>query len=247
MSPHRHHGFTLIELLVVISIVALLMALLLPALTKARESARTIQCGSQLRQIGIGLAVYQNDNKGYIYPITGTSGIFSSSPQTMWGVVDAIMRGGRAGVPWNTVASPVWACPSPDFKPAQRQALLNGGNPNAWDLSYFPNRYRFWEDSTGTPDGNWEDPAPRIDVIPQPSRGAYMVESIDNGFFMIWINWVLGQAFMGHNGGGNALWLDSHVETAGPDHDLYSFVASEKELQRQTWHAPGPWGDHASN
>ena len=54
-------GFTLIELLVVISIMALLIGLLLPALARARESARMSQCASNIRQIGIGLGLYFND------------------------------------------------------------------------------------------------------------------------------------------------------------------------------------------
>ncbi|MAX27154.1 MAG: hypothetical protein CMJ19_21875 [Phycisphaeraceae bacterium] len=58
------HGFTLIELLVVISIISILISILLPALSKARTAARRSTCMSQLHQVGIGLAMYQADNKG---------------------------------------------------------------------------------------------------------------------------------------------------------------------------------------
>jgi prepilin-type N-terminal cleavage/methylation domain-containing protein/prepilin-type processing-associated H-X9-DG protein len=55
-------AFTLIELLVVIAIVSLLMALLLPALAGAKRRARTVTCQSNLRQIGIGILMYEQDN-----------------------------------------------------------------------------------------------------------------------------------------------------------------------------------------
>ena len=75
-KPRRRQGrpspvspaaaFTLIELLVVISIIALLIALLLPAIKRARDVARTIACGSNIRQVGLALRSYAADHEDYL-------------------------------------------------------------------------------------------------------------------------------------------------------------------------------------
>ncbi len=62
----RARGFTLIELLAVIAIIAIMAALLIPALSKAKEQARTTLCWSNMRQVGLGFLMYADDNRDYL-------------------------------------------------------------------------------------------------------------------------------------------------------------------------------------
>ena len=90
-SHGRFSGFTLVELLVVIGIIALLISVLLPALSKARKAANTIACASNLRQIVQAMMVYASQNNNYIPGGPNTSGafLFDPTPQNGAPVFDA--------------------------------------------------------------------------------------------------------------------------------------------------------------
>lgn len=81
---NKSDGFTLIELLVVVAVIAVLIGVLLPALGKARISARKVQCASSQRQIAIGWSMYSQDWKGIVVP--GQSGRFSETPRNIFDV-----------------------------------------------------------------------------------------------------------------------------------------------------------------
>ena len=91
-SPNSRNvvrAFTLVELLVVIGIIGILIALLLPALARAREQGKAVKCASQLRQLGQAIQSYANFNRGWIpswsgWHVAGGSGAAPDSPGDGW-------------------------------------------------------------------------------------------------------------------------------------------------------------------
>jgi prepilin-type N-terminal cleavage/methylation domain-containing protein/prepilin-type processing-associated H-X9-DG protein len=137
-EPGTRWGFTLTELLVVVAVIAALAALLLPALSRSRESARSLRCLSQLRQLGLAVRFYAEDN-GDEFPRSQHSAF--AHGQLTWGRVLAPQLGCPAAA-WTNLLTSVYHCPS-DRRPATWSYGLNvyfelgpeddyEGKPQAW-------------------------------------------------------------------------------------------------------------------
>ena len=110
----RNHGFTLIELLVVIAIISILAGMLLPALARAKEQGKRARCLNNLRQIGIGMTLYANDNKDVLLKARFDGGnwvqISINEPEA------GSARQLGLPVDTNSTVAKMWTCPNrPDF------------------------------------------------------------------------------------------------------------------------------------
>jgi prepilin-type N-terminal cleavage/methylation domain-containing protein/prepilin-type processing-associated H-X9-DG protein len=116
--PKLNKGFTLIELLVVIAIIGILAGILLPVLSRARESARRTQCASNVKQIGMGLIMYANENSE-AFPVSTTAPVAMTSLKLLFP---------------NYVSDPrTFNCPSDTSVTAASNADMNDTTGDAFD------------------------------------------------------------------------------------------------------------------
>lgn len=184
--PQSLTGFTLLELLAAIAIIAVLAALLVPLGRSALESSRSAKCVAQLRQIGVGMNAYANENGGLFpacYPSDNTTWMWKLA--TYVGMSPEIM--GPAPKPR---AAGLFVCPS--FKPSENRAVsyLVNGNMNPSIQSYW--NYRR--------------------ITPPPALTFLVVEGNRNTEqFNPWTDGDVSRRHPNHSA--NFLFVDGHVES----------------------------------
>jgi prepilin-type processing-associated H-X9-DG protein/prepilin-type N-terminal cleavage/methylation domain-containing protein len=208
---HGTRGFTLVELLVVIGIIALLISMLLPALNKARRSANTVACASNLRQFGQMFALYANQNKGWLPPTYMPVGFVPTWYQSIMALMGKKDSDYVIAAPYQKTAPfGIWQCPeNPDVlfpADASNGPLNNSYMVNSWTSLPGP-EYRYmgsntaWFKWSGELYAMWDGCYFRAENTIEDGAGSYpqLVPGIRNTAYR-------------HNRGINMLYADGHVD-----------------------------------
>jgi len=144
LTRSGNRGFTLIELLVVIAIIAILAAMLLPALAKAKERAKRILCISNLKQVGLGLAIYTDEQQNKL-PSAITYGATPGNRASAATVVVNCYQYGGVAKAINLANPRVFWCPSDTLN------LPTNAIPGTNDITSYWYRYVVWDNTAGFP------------------------------------------------------------------------------------------------
>ena len=212
MHPFRRSAaprlaFTLIELLVVISIIALLIGILLPALTAARQSARDIQCKSNLRQLGVGLYAYANEFDYYWPPGNDDAGNRWSQHTLFPYLLPNINNGFGT---YEHIVGTIFHCPNgelTDTVPGQRI-----------DESYGMNRRLNFDVLPGTA-GQKYKAYKRPDLIVSPGETMTVIDSANIDVGNADVPDIIASSIR-HDSRTNLLWADSHATSIDPVQDI---------------------------
>ena len=134
----KSQGFTLVELLVVIGIIAILLALLMPSLQRAKMQAVSIKCQSNMRQISVAMIIYANANKGQLFPIDagGPFGLPPIDQQWFVWVLQPKPPVNLSSTDPKDWTPAVLLCPADDTDPAMYHSYILNDHLNEHNIRY---------------------------------------------------------------------------------------------------------------